>query len=314
VLTKLMLGKSGIEISRMGMGLMQWGDISLPANTDHINDAQVIKMFQLALQSGVTFFDTAEVYGNGKSELHLQRCIQTSSADIVIASKFMPFPWRLSKGELRRALMKSLERIGVDHVDLYQMHWPFPPVPIPSWMDAMADVVVDGLVKAVGVSNYSTTQMQIAYDTLSRYKIPLSSNQVKYNLLDRRPETSSLVNLCQQLGVTVIAYSPLEKGILTGKYNLENPPRGLLAWRYNKSFLTKIEQLFTEMRMIGENHNSKTLAMVALNWLMCKGAVPIPGARNLSQEVENFGALGWQLDPGEIARLDELSMQLIRSR
>jgi aryl-alcohol dehydrogenase-like predicted oxidoreductase len=307
---KIMLGRSEIAISPLGMGIMQWGDIKLPQQSNQLEYDIVRKMFQDALDHGITFFDTAEMYGNGKSELHLHRCLEVMSDNIVIATKFMPFPWRLSKGELKSALKKSLKRLGIEQVDLYQMHWPFPPVPIPTWMEAMSDVVADGLIKAVGVSNYSPNQTRLAFDTLAKYNIPLASNQVKYNLLDRRPDKSGLVDMCKKLGVTIIAYSPLEKGLLTGKYNNENLPRGFLAWRYNKSVIAKIEPLFITIREIGDSHGGKTPAMVALNWLVCRGIVPIPGARNPSQVVDNAGALGWHLSDEEISKLDQLSKEL----
>jgi aryl-alcohol dehydrogenase-like predicted oxidoreductase len=307
---KIMLGQSGIEISPLGMGIMQWGDIKFPLQSNQLGNDIVLKMFQDALDRGITFFDTAEMYGSGKSELHLHRCLEVAPANIVIATKFMPFPWRLSRGELKSALKNSLKRLGVDHVDLYQMHWPFPPVPITTWMEAMSDVVADGLIKAVGVSNYSPKQTQLAFDALAKHNIPLASNQVKYNLLDRHPDKSGLVSLCKKLGVTIIAYSPLEKGLLTGKYNNENLPRGFLAWRYNRSFVAKIEPLFIAIREIGDAHGGKTPAMVSLNWLMCTAIVPIPGARNPNQVVDNTGALGWHLTAEEISKLDQLSMEL----
>lgn len=307
---KIELGKTGIYISRLGMGLMQWGDITLPSQMVKAEEKVVLPMFEEALDRGITFFDTAEMYGNGKSELHLNLCLKAISSNIVIATKFMPFPWRLSKGELKRALNNSLKRIGISQVDLYQMHWPFPPVRISSWMEAMADVVADGLIKAVGVSNYSPNQTEIAFDTLAQHNIPLASNQVKFNLLDRHPDRSGLVDKCNKLGVTIIAYSPLEKGLLTGKYSAEHLPQGLLAWRYNKSFITKIKPLFNTLSEIGETHGGKTPAMVALNWLICRGVVPIPGARNPSQAIENSGALGWHLSDGEMNKLDTISWQI----
>ena len=116
-----------------------------------------------------------------------------------------------------------------------------------------------------------------------------------------------MVDLCKKLGITLIAYSPLEKGILTGKYSPENLPQGLLAWRYNKTYLTKIEPIITALREIGEAHGGMTPAAVALNWLICKGAVPIPGARNSKQAQDNAGALGWQLSTEEVDRLDKIS-------
>lgn len=291
----------------MGLGLMQWGDIKLSDKPGFQIDKDITEAFKIALSAGINFFDTAEMYGKGRSEIQLGKCLKNISSDVVIATKFMPFPWRLTKGELRSALLRSLKRMGVSKVDLYQMHWPIPPVSIKSWMDAMSDVVADGLVRAVGVSNYSPTQTRIAFEALNKHHIPLASNQVKYSLLDRHIERSGLVDLCNKLDITLIAYSPLEKGILTGKYSANNVPSGFRSWRYNKSYLTKVEPLLHALEEIGEAHASMTPARVALNWLMCKGAVPIPGARNVKQAQDNAGSLGWRLSIDEVNRLDKIS-------
>ena len=308
--TMIQLGNSEFRISKMGLGTMQWGEIKY-TNEPGVNvDNQIRGAFQSSLESGINFYDTAEVYGNGKSEQYLGRYLKEVSSDVVIATKFMPYPWRLTRAELRSALLRSLYRLGVNHVDLYQMHWPIPPVTIQSWMEAMADAVGNGLVRSVGVSNYSPSQTQRAYEALLKYSIPLASNQVKYSLLDRQPERSGLVDLCKELRVTLIAYSPLEKGILTGKYTVENHPQGFLSWRYNKTYLVKIEPIITALLEIGEAHGGKTPGQVALNWLICKGAVPIPGARNPQQAQDNAGALGWQLSYQEVVRLDIISNNL----
>jgi aryl-alcohol dehydrogenase-like predicted oxidoreductase len=303
------LGNTGIIISEIGLGIMQWGDIKLPASKDSLSK-DVRDVFIASIERGINFIDTAEIYGNGKSEIHLSKCLKELSNKVVIATKFMPFPWRLSKGELRAALTKSLARLDVDHVDLYQIHWPLPPVGIKTWMEAMADVVADGLVRVVGVSNYSPSQMQYAYDALAKYKITLASNQVKYNLLDRHPERNGLLELSKQLDIRIIAYSPLAKGILTGKYTPDRLPSDFRAWRYNKNYLTRIAPLIYTLHEIGEAHGVKSIASVALNWLIYKGAVPIPGARNKLQAEENAGALGWLLSADEIDNLDGISDQV----
>jgi aryl-alcohol dehydrogenase-like predicted oxidoreductase len=299
------LGKTGIKISRIGLGIMQWGDFP-SEEPDSRSKIEITQIYRTALETGINFFDTAEMYGNGKSEIHLGHRLKEDQASIVIATKFMPFPWRMTKGELRAALLRSLKRLGLTHVDLYQMHWPLPPVSIASWMGAMADVYADGLIRAVGVSNYSPYQTQLAYDTLAKYNIPLASNQVRYSLLSRRPESSGLMKKCQQLGVTVIAYSPLEKGILTGKYSSENLPSGFRAWRYNTRYLKKIEPLLEGLRRIGKAHGIESGSQTALNWLCSKGAVPIPGARSKIQVQENAGALGWQMSDEEVETLESL--------
>jgi aryl-alcohol dehydrogenase-like predicted oxidoreductase len=301
------LGKTEINISRIGLGTLQWGDIKLPTKQDDEYDKDIQQVFQTTLDSGINFIDTAEVYGDGRSETYLGKYLKNRSDNVVIATKFMPYPWRLTKGKLRSALLRSLKRLGLERVDLYQVHWPFPPVAIHSWMDAMSDAVADGLIRAVGVSNYSPLQTKIAFEALDKHQIPLASNQVKYNLLDRRPERSGLVDLCKKLDITIIAYSPLEKGILTGKYTPNNLPRGLLSWRYNKSFLIKIKPLLDALQEIGQTHTGMTPAKVALNWLVCKSAVPIPGARNMKQAQENAGGLGLHLNDEEVARLDKIS-------
>jgi len=303
------LGNTQIRISELGLGIMQWRDINLPGLGNPI-PKDVNDVFVTTLNAGINFIDTAEIYGNGKSENHLSRCLKEISSDVVIATKFMPFPWRLSKGELKAALKKSLHRIGVNHVDLYQIHWPFPPVSIKTWMDAMADVVADGLVKAVGVSNYSASQMSVAFERLAKYKIPLASNQVKYNLLDRRPESNGILDISRKMNVLIIAYSPLEKGILTGKYTAENIPTDFRAWRYNKNYLAKISPLFEVINDLGKAHGGKAPASVALNWLVSKGVVPIPGARNQQQAEENAGTMGWSLSPNEVELLDRISVQV----
>jgi aryl-alcohol dehydrogenase-like predicted oxidoreductase len=176
----------------------------------------------------------------------------------------------------------------------------------------MADAVADGLIRAVGVSNYSTSQTQRAFDALAKRQIPLASNQIKYSLLDRDPEKCGLLDLCKKLGATLIAYSPLEKGILTGKYSPGNLPQGFLAWRYNKTYLKKIDPIITVLHEIGETYGGKGSAAVALNWLICKGVVPIPGARNQKQAQDNAGALGWKLSNDEVDRLDRISDQVSR--
>jgi aryl-alcohol dehydrogenase-like predicted oxidoreductase len=306
------LGKTGIEISPLGIGTMQWGDVEFTDQTGSNLDHDIRGVYQIGLDSGINFYDTAEVYGGGKSELYLGKYLKDISNNVIVATKFMPYPWRLQKGELRSALKRSLKRLGLNHIDLYQVHWPIPPVSISSWMDAMADAVADGLVRAVGVSNYFVSQTLKASEALTRRHIPLASLQVKYNLLDRHIERNGLVDLCKKLGVTIIAYSPLEKGILTGKYSIGNLPQGFLAWRYNNSYLTRIEPIISALREIGETHAGKIPAAVALNWLMCQGAVPIPGARNAKQAQENASAMGWRLDDEEVDRLDKISDQVTR--
>jgi aryl-alcohol dehydrogenase-like predicted oxidoreductase len=298
------LGSSNIEISPVGLGTWAWGDTMVWSFGNGYSDDDIKKAFEASMKAGVTFIDTAEIYGKGKSEQFIGRFLKATGTATVVATKFMPYPWRITKSSLRDALKRSLKRLQCASVDLYQIHWPFPPVPVRVWMDAMADAVEDGLVKTVGVSNYSRDQMLRAHEQLAKRKIPLVSNQVEYSLLVRKPESSGLLDACHEYGITLIAYSPLAMGMLTGKYSASNPPAGIRARRYRRNTLNKIGKLVGLMREIGENHGGKSPAQVALNWTIAKGTVPIPGAKNAEQAEENAGASGWRLSGEEVAVLE----------
>jgi aryl-alcohol dehydrogenase-like predicted oxidoreductase len=228
---------------------------------------------------------------------------------LVVATKFMPYPWRLRKGALLSKLRASLARLRLERVDLYQIHWPFRPVAIETWANALADAVEAGLTRAVGVSNYNSAQMLRAHSALSKRGIPLTSNQVEFHLLNRRVEHEGLLKLCRELGVTLIAYSPLAKGLLTGKYTPQTRPPGLRSYLFRRARLAKIQPLIQLLREIGQAHDGKSPAQVALNWVMSKGAVPIPGAKHAKQAQENAAALGWRLAEAEIAALDAESQR-----
>ncbi len=294
----------GVEF---GIGTWAWGDRLYWGFGRGYQEADIKDAFQWLLNCGIRFFDTAEVYGQGKSEEMLGRFIAETDQPVQVATKFMPLPWRLSRKALLRALRNSLKRLGLTSVDLYQMHMPLPPVTVETWMAAMAEAVQDGLVRAVGVSNYGCVQMQRAYDALASEGINLAANQVEYHLLNRSVETSGLLKLGQELGVRMIAYSPLASGVLTGKYTPEKPLQGMRANRYSRATLAKVQPLIRLMQKIGGEHEGKTPSQVALNWVMCKGMIPIPGVKTLEQAQDNLGGLGWRLSDAEVARLDDAS-------
>lgn len=299
----------------LGLGTWQWGDRFFWNFGQSYAEADVRAAFDAGLGAGLTLFDTAEVYGLGRSEAYLGRFARASGAQVLVATKFFPFPWRMTKGALLRALRGSLQRLGLESVDLYQIHWPFPPAAIETWMEALADALEAGLVRAVGVSNYNPAQTRRAYAALKRRGLALASNQVPYSLLDRRIEQNGLLALCQELDIRVIAYSPLAQGILSGKYSPENPPPGVRGRRYARA-LRKVEPLVRALRAIGEAHpgprGPRTPAQVALNWCVVKGTLPIPGAKNARQVEQNAGALGWRLTRAEVEELDQASEAVSR--
>jgi aryl-alcohol dehydrogenase-like predicted oxidoreductase len=313
------LGSSDLRVSHLGIGTWAWGDrFYWGYGQGGYTDADLQAAFQASLAGGINLFDTAEIYGQGRSERLLggfvrdggAQATSASSAEPLVATKFFPFPWRWRRASLLRALRGSLGRLGLERVDLYQTHWPYPPVPIETWMAGLADAVEAGLARTVGVSNYSPEQTRRAHAALTKRGVPLVSNQVQYSLLHRQPERDGLLDLCRELNVTLIAYSPLAMGLLTGKYTPENPLPGLRRRRFRRELLTQIQPLVALLDEIGQAHAGKTPAQVALNWVMCKGALPIPGAKNARQAQNNAGALGWFLSAAEVAALDVASERL----
>ena len=299
---------NNIEI---GVGAWSWGDRFFWNYGGSFSDADIEAAFRSSTEKGINFFDTAEVYGQGRSELILGRLINNSTKPSFIATKYFPYPWRLTKNSLHTALKGSLKRLQMDCVSLYQIHWPASLISLDILMNSLADEVNAGKTVAVGVSNFNRNRTQRAYTALAKYNIPLASNQVEYHLLNRHIEKNGLLGRCQELGVRVIAYSPLAQGLLTGKYSPENPPPGIRGRRY-ANLLKEIKPLIELMTEIGKGHGDKTPSQVALNWLICKGALPIPGAKNLAQVQQNNGSIGWRLTEAEVSSLDTASDGIIK--
>jgi aryl-alcohol dehydrogenase-like predicted oxidoreductase len=308
--TLVSLGKTDVMVSQIGLGAWAWGDRLYWSFGRGYDVADVRSAFELSLEAGINWVDTAESYGSGQSERLVGKFVADSYLPVVIATKFMPFPWRLGKGAFKKALRRSLERLGRHRLDLYQIHWPLPPVSVETWADALADAAQAGLVRAVGVSNYNEQQMRAANAVLAKRGVPLASNQVLYNLLDRKIEKNGLLKACQEMNIALIAYSPIAQGVLTGKYTPDRPIPGVRGRRYPRAYLERVQPLLQRMREIGQQHNGKTPSQVALNWLICKGVLPIPGAKNARQAQENAGALGWRLSPDEVAVLERMSDQV----
>ncbi|KAG1368435.1 putative oxidoreductase, chloroplastic [Cocos nucifera] len=314
---KVKLGGSDVKVSRLGIGAWSWGDTSYWNNSGW--DDRTLKAakaaFDASIDGGITFFDTAEVYGAAftgavNSETLLGRFIkerqQKESVEVAVATKFAALPWRFGQGSVLSALKSSLSRLGLSSVDLYQLHWPG------IWgnegyIDGLGDAVEQGLVKAVGVSNYSEKRLRGAYNQLKKRGIPLASNQVNYSLIYRNPERNGVKAACDELGITLIAYSPIAQGVLTGKYTPENPPTGPRGRVYTPEVLKELQPLLTRIKEIGQGYG-KSPTQVALNWLTCQGnVVPIPGARSAEQAKEFVGALGWRLTDQEVEELRSLA-------
>jgi aryl-alcohol dehydrogenase-like predicted oxidoreductase len=299
---------------QMGVGTWQWGDTLVWQYGRGYAAGEVRAAYEAAVAAGMTFFDTAEVYGLGHSERFLGEFTRGgSSAPVRVATKFFPLPWRVTRASVTRALRGSLKRLSRPAVDLYQIHWPSPTARIETMMAGLADAVQAGLARAVGVSNYNLEQTERAHAALAQRGVALASNQVHYSLLNRQVESAGLLARCAALGVTLIAYSPLEMGLLSGKYTPDRPPSGSRAHRYPPEYLARIQPLLARLGEMGRAHGERTPAQVALNWTICKGTLPIPGAKNAEQARENAGALGWRLTPAEVAELDTASQSVQRA-
>jgi aryl-alcohol dehydrogenase-like predicted oxidoreductase len=248
------------------------------------------------------------------------------------SSTFSPNRKRSTPGSIREAVDGSLRRLGLERLDLYQVHFPLKPAALDEYMGVLADMAQAGKIGAVGVSNFNAALMRKAHACLARRGVPLASNQVAYNLLHRYPERNGVLDACRELNVALIAYTPLATGILSGKYRhratkltvlqrlffalgsldafkerRDGAPllRRLLTKPHAVSF-TRLEPLFVVMDEIAKTHQRST-AQVAVNWLLTANpcVIPIPGAKNERQARENAGALGWRLTEEERARLSK---------
>ncbi len=310
------LGLSGLKVPRLGVGAMTWGDAKgfarlHPAKTAyggaHGYDEEK-RALELSIEASVNLFDTAAMYSGGASELRLGELAR--GKDVLIASKF-PGGFSFRAERFPDELEASLARLGRDTIDLYQHHFPNRRLSISGLMDQLADAVVAGKVRAVGVSNYSAGQMREAHAALALRGIPLASNQVEYSLLHRQPETNGVLDACRDLGITLIAYSPLAGGRLTGKYSAQNRPRGFFRRvlpQYNRRALNAIQPLIQLLREIGER-SAKTPGQVALRWLIENpNVLPIPGAKNGKQALENAEVLNFSLTSDEVEALNQASL------
>lgn len=296
--SKIPLGKSSVLVSPLGLGTNAWGRAGRPR-------PELRAVFEAALSRGVAMVDTAEVYGVGGSERTVGLFMEglEGRERPAVLSKFFPFPWRLRKTALIDALRRSLDRLRLVALDIYLIHFPWGPVPIEAWVEALADAVEAGLVRAVGVSNYNASQLRRAHAVLSSRGIVLACNEVELSLARRAAQGNGTLAACRELGVTLIAYRPLALGRLTGRENVQSHGvRRLMA-----SGMQAPPSLAQAVRQIGLAHGGKTPSQVALNWVLCKGALPIPGATSIPHLEENTGAIGWRLTDSEVAALEAAS-------
>jgi myo-inositol catabolism protein IolS len=293
------LGKSGIKVSKTGIGLWQ-------ASGDwKAEDAEVIKAVEQAHNLGVDFVDTAEAYGMGHSESVLGKALKRVGRDnFVVATKVNGAHLRYD--ELQKAAAASMQRLGVKEIDLYQVHWPDPweQIPLKYTMKALEKLYLEGKIRAIGVSNFAVRDLEEARSYLSRTDIV--SNQLKYNLVQRDID-DEVTPYCRKNGISIIAYSPLAQGALTGKYSADKPPKGDVR-ESNPIFapanLSQIAKLVEVLSSIAKAHR-RLISQVALNWVASQpGFIPIPGAKNAAQATENIEAVDFELTKQDLEKIE----------
>src|SRR5438309_1074348 len=289
------LGKNGPKVSRIGMGVWQASDLWKG------DDEQIVRAITRSHELGVNLVDTAEAYGNGHSEQVVGRALRDiGREEFVVATKVHGANLRYD--ELQRAASASMKRLGVKVIDLYQIHWPDPweQVPLKETMKALEKLCTEGKIRAIGVSNFAVRDLKEARSHLSRTDIV--SNQVRYNMLQRAIE-AEVLPYCKREGIAILAWSPIGKGILSGKYHDGKRPKDRIRAEedlFKPANLRATVPLIRELRRIGRVHR-KTPAQVALAWLRRHPhVIPIPGAKRASQSEENAGAAGWSLSGREI--------------
>ncbi len=301
------LGMSGLAVSRMGLGCMGMSEFYGPAD-----EQESIRTIHRALELGMTFLDTADIYGVGRNEVLVGKAIRDRRDGVVLATKFGNVrgedgSWLGVSGRpeyVRSCCEKSLKRLGVEVIDLYYQHRVDPETPIEETVGAMADLVREGKVRALGLSEAAPATIRRACATH-----PIAALQTEYSLWTRDPE-SEVIPTCRELGVGFVAYSPLGRGIFGGRIK---GPEDLAAgdYRHNHPRFTgeNLERNLARVERLEEIAAQKGCrpAQLALAWVLAKGddVVPIPGTKRVERLEENAGALAVDLTPGDVARLEE---------
>ena len=315
---KRRLGKTDIQITPIGLGCWQF---SQKANLigrvwDSVGIEAITSVVDTALKGGINWFDTAEIYGNGRSEENLAAALVklgVKPGSVVVATKW--FPLFRSAGSIGSTIGTRLAKLSPYPIDLYQVHQPFSFSSVPAQMREMAKILRAGKIRSVGVSNFNVARMEAAHAALAAEDIVLASNQMRFNLLDRSIERNGVLESAKKLGVTIIAYSPLAQGVLTGRFH-EDPAslQKLSRMRRMGSSLTpaglkRTEPLIDELRLVARAHGVTT-GQVSLAWTVNfhgTTVVAIPGATKPGQAEQSAGSMAVKLSDKELARIDELA-------
>ena len=312
------LGRTDIQVTPIGLGMMEFaggGGLAGPA-FPVIPQDEKNAIVRAALDGGINWFDTAELYGAGVSESSLSKALKAAGKkanDVVVATKWWPL-FRTARN-IPHTIQDRLRFLDGYKIGLYMVHQPFSFSSPEAEMEAMADLVERGKIHSVGVSNFNAGQMRRAHKTLQKRGLPLAVNQVRYSLLDRSIERNGILDTAKELGITIVAYTPLASGLLTGKYHKNPELLKNKSWFWRPRLQRGVEKtrsLLMALEEIGLEY-AATPAQVALNWVIHSHGdtvVTIPGATKVHQSQESAGAMKFELSDAEKTRLDELSLNL----
>lgn len=341
-------GDTGFTISQLGCGTWSWGN-RLLWDYDPSQDEEIYQAYKLVRDAGVTIFDTADSYGtldlNGRAEILLgqferrykkerspaksgggggmkpwwefgtpKSTSSSSSIDLnaqQVATKFAPYPWRLTRGSILQAAKESLQRLEQPKLAVAQLHWStanYQPFQEGALWEGIADVYDAGLCDVVGVSNYGPRQLLKVAARMKERQVPLGVAQVQYSLMTYGVG-KEMNAACDEVNCRLISYSPLCLGLLTGKYNLDNLPRpGNPRRQLFRELLPGAQDLLQTLEAVASEYG-KTQSQVAINWAICKDTVPIPGCRTIQQAQGNVDAAArWRLKPDAIDELDRAAL------
>jgi aryl-alcohol dehydrogenase-like predicted oxidoreductase len=290
--------------SAIGLGVWQFGTEAWGWGSD-LPESEGPRIIERAIELGINLFDTAELYGNGRSESILGQALAGRRDQVLIATKVTPT--HLTYKGVLAAAQGSLQRLQTDWLDLYQVHWPNRVLPIAWAMRAMRELLQAGRIRAVGVSNFTLSRWRSAEAALGQ---PVIANQVLFNLIDQGP-MRDLLPFAQRQGRVIIAYSPLAQGVLGGRYNADHLPHDFRAGRaeFSAEGFNRAQPLLQALDEVGRLHGA-TLAQVALAWLIRQpNVIAIPGARSLAQVESNAAAADLELSEDEAERLTALGRE-----
>ena len=312
------LGNSDLEVSPIGLGVIQFagGSRALQAVLPAIPEKDRVEIVKTALEGDINWFDTSELIGAGRSEVYLAEALVGLSKinqQAIIATKWSPY-LRFA-GNIRKAFQERLDKLDPYPISLYQISNPNLFSSLKAEMNAMADLLEDGKIRAIGVSNFTPDQMRQAQAALKKRGLGLASNQVQYNLLNRKIEFNGVLETARELGISLIAWAPLASGILTGKFHkkpeiLARIP-SVRRRRLEKQLETS-QPVIDVLDEIAAKYSSEP-AHVALAWLINQGKdiVAIPGASRVGHVLESIGAMNLSIAEKDMHRLNDVSHRLV---